>query len=152
MCTRLCNAASEGVQVLRGCVPNPGCVLRPIVMWKKSGGSDWQRSMTSTYRLNLPAWMRIHNNINARRLSPWKGNEVNGITPPPAEPEIVEGEEFYEVEEILDSRYRWRKLRFLVRWKGYDESYDTWEPADELEANAPEAVKDFYRKHPNAPK
>ena len=111
-----------------------------------------EKTGTSTYRLALPTWMKIHDNINARRLSPWKGNEVNGIVPPPAEPEIVEGEEFYEVEEVLDSRYRWRKLRFLVRWKGYDESYDTWEPAEELEANAPEAVKEFYRKHPNAPK
>ena len=71
--------------------------LGPFEVTKKTG--------TSTYRLNLPAWMRIHDNINARCLSPWKGNEVNGITPPPAEPEILEGEEFYEVEEVLDSRY-----------------------------------------------
>ena len=40
----------------------------------------------------------------------------------------------------------------MVRWKGYDESYDTWEPAEELEANALEAVKEFYWKHLNAPK
>ena len=52
-----------------------------------------EKTGTSTYRLNLLAWMKIHNNINARRLSPWKGNEVNGISPPPAEPEIIEGEE-----------------------------------------------------------
>ena len=39
----------------------------------------------------------------------------------------------------------------MVRWKGYDESYDTWEPAEELKTNAPEVVKKFYWKHPNAP-
>ena len=70
-----------------------------------------------TYRLKLPSWMKIHNNINVDRLAKWKGNEINGIRPPPPEPEEIEGEEFYEVEEILDSDYKWNKLRYLVRWK-----------------------------------
>ena len=105
-----------------------------------------------TYRLALPSWMKIHDNINVRRLSPWKGNEVNGMTPAPPEPEIIDGEEYYEIEQIIDSRVRWGKLRFLVRWAGYDESHDTWERADEIEERAGEAVEDFYQRHPNAPK
>ena len=69
-----------------------------------------------TYRLALPFWMKIHDNINVDRLSPWKGNEINGHLPLPPEPEEVEGEKFYEVDKILDSRLRgrWKKLEFLV--------------------------------------
>lgn len=63
-----------------------------------------EKTGTHTYRLALPSWMRIHDNIHTNRLTPWKGNEVNGLEPPPPEPEIVDGEEFWEVEEILDSR------------------------------------------------
>jgi hypothetical protein len=111
-----------------------------------------ERTGLKTYRLQLPPWMKIHNNININRLSPWKGNEINGLQPPAPEPEVIEGEEFYEVDSILDSRYRYRKLRYLVRWRGYDESADTWEPAEELEQTAPDAVAEFHNNHPNAPK
>ena len=57
-----------------------------------------------TYRLSLPTWMKIHDNIHVDRLSPWKGNEVNGMEPPPPEPEVIDGEEHWEVDQIIDSR------------------------------------------------
>lgn len=68
------------------------------------------------YHLDLPTWIKIHDNIQIDQLSPWKGNEVNGVNPPPPEPEIIEGEEFYEVDKVLDSRVsgHWKKLQFLV--------------------------------------
>jgi hypothetical protein len=38
-----------------------------------------------------------------------------------------------------------RQLQYLVHWKGFDSSADSWEPADELAKTAPEAVEDFER-------
>ena len=64
--------------------------LGPFEITEKTG--------SHMYRLALPTWMKIHDNIHVNRLSPWKGNEVNGTKPPPPEPELVEGEEFYEVD------------------------------------------------------
>ena len=50
---------------------------------------------------------------------------------------------------ILDSGFVRGKLHFLVRWKGYSPSEDSWEPAELLE-HAQEEVAAFYRRHPEA--
>ena len=78
---------------------------------------------------------------------------MNGIEPAPPEPEVVDGEEFWEVDKILDSRIsgRWKKLQFLVRWKGYSEGHESWEPEGNLVGTSDEAIADFYRTHPSAP-
>lgn len=63
----------------------------------------------------------------------------------------MEGEEEFEVEEILDSRLNRRKLEYLVRWKGYDDASNTWQPVENVK-NAPVLIKTFHKKHPQAPK
>lgn len=103
------------------------------------------------YKLDLPKDLRVHPVFHIDRLSLWKGNEVNGILPPPPEPVEVEGEEEYEVEEVLDSKLVGRGLRYLVKWKGYGEGNNSWEPAKNLE-NAKDLVKAFHKKHPSAPR
>ena len=63
----------------------------------------------------------------------------------------VDGEEEYEVDEILDSRLYRRQLQYLVKWKGYGSGDNSWEPAANV-ANAQDLIADFHRKHPNAVK
>ena len=113
-----------------------------------------EKTGAHTYRLALPTWMKIHDNINVKCWAPWKGNEVNGILPAPPEPEVIDGEEFYDVDRILDSRIhgRWKKLQYLVRWKGYDEGHDTWENEENVVGSSDEAINEFYAAHPNAPR
>lgn len=40
----------------------------------------------------------------------------------------VESDEFYEVERILDHRVYQGNQQFLLSWKNYDCSFDSWEP------------------------
>ena len=48
--------------------------------------------------------------------------------PPPPPPEIIDGEEEWVVEDILDSKIINRKLRYLVKWKDFGVEHNSWEP------------------------
>ena len=100
------------------------------------------------YRLELPATARIHPVFHVSLLSEVRKTYRKTPNPPPID---VEGELEYEVEEILDSRKFRGELKYLVKWKGYDPSHNSWESVENV-ANAPELVADFHRKHPSAPR
>ena len=55
------------------------------------------------YWLKLPTALKIHNVFYVDCLAPWGGNKVNGKLPPPPASVVVDGEEEYEVDEILNS-------------------------------------------------
>jgi hypothetical protein len=64
-------------------------------------------------------------------------------------PTLINGEEEYEVEEILDSNHIRGGLHYYVRWKGYPSSENSWIPAHNV--HAPDLVMEFHRLHPLAP-
>ncbi|RWS28366.1 X-linked retinitis pigmentosa GTPase regulator-like protein, partial [Leptotrombidium deliense] len=46
-------------------------------------------------------------------------------------------EEEYKVEEILDKRFNHQgKAEYFLKWEGYDESHNTWEPEENLECES----------------
>ena len=64
----------------------------------------------------------------------------------PPKPVIIEGEEKFKVEKILNKRIIRGKEKFLVRWKGYTAEEDTWESRENLE-NAKELVEEFKKEY-----
>ncbi|GAA5918689.1 hypothetical protein JCM1841_006241 [Sporobolomyces salmonicolor] len=56
--------------------------------------------------------------------------------PPRPEPIDVEGREEYEVERIVDEKGKGVRHRFLVKWAGYPESENSWEPLKNIEDTA----------------
>jgi len=51
-------------------------------------------------------------------------------------PELIEGQPEWEVEEILNSRQYRRKLQYLIKWKGYSDAHNSWEPKENVTAPA----------------
>jgi Chromo (CHRromatin Organisation MOdifier) domain len=92
--------------------------------------------------------MRIHNVFHVDILSPYKTTEVYGepyMHPPPI---LEEEEEEYEIEAILDMRRYGRKktLQYLVHWKGYPHSNDSW--VNHKDLHAPDLLKEYYLNSP----
>jgi hypothetical protein len=81
-----------------------------------------------TYRLKLPAAWKIHNVFHATLLRPYIENDVHGNNYPRPPPDLLEGEEVYEIEDILRHRRRGRGYQYYIKWKGYPISEATWEP------------------------
>jgi transposase InsO family protein len=109
-----------------------------------------KRVGNSAYKLQLPLSMsRLHPVFNVVKLTPAPTDPIPGRrTQPPPPPELIDGEEEWVVEEILDSRMVNRKLRYLVKWKDFGIEHNSWEPWDNV--HAPELVTEFYRRHPGA--
>src|SRR6202023_2200998 len=106
--------------------------------------------LSNVVKLKLPASFKIHDVINVSRIRPYCPPIAGQhITPP--EPIEVEGTPEYEVEEVIDSRLKRGKLEYLVKWSGYTDDYNSWEPELNLE-NAAQAIADFHQAHPSAPR
>jgi hypothetical protein len=107
---------------------------------------------THAYCLKLPAAMScLYLVFHVIKLLPALQDLILGQRPAVVpEPELIDGEEHYKVEEILDSRLFWNKLQYLVAWKGYGYEENTWANAED--ANAKELIQEFYCANPGAPR
>jgi hypothetical protein len=102
------------------------------------------------YQLELPLQWNIHPVFHASLLTPYVETDSHGpnFSRPP--PDITIGENEYEVETIRSHCYfgRQKTLQYLLKWKGYPESDNTWEPATQV--HAPQLVKQYHTRHPLA--
>ena len=99
-------------------------------------------------KLKLPTSFKIHDVINVSRVRPYKPPVVGQHVTPPEAVE-VEGTPEYEGEEVLDSQLKREKLEYLVKWSGYTDDHNTWEPKLNLR-NSKESINDFHKSNPSA--
>jgi len=106
---------------------------------------------TSAYKLALPPSMAIHNTFHISRLEAYQDNRIPSQIKDPPPPIQIEGEDEYELDEIIDSRLHYNKLQYRAKWKGYSPEHDkVWYPAEKLN-NAEHTVQRFHRRYPRKP-
>ena len=98
------------------------------------------------YRLKFPPGVQVHlvrhiSELEPAAIDPYPGQV---IAPPP--PVQINGDEEWEVEEVLESRIRYGKLQYLVKWTGYDRP--DWQDAKMV--NGLQAIDIFHRRYPES--
>jgi hypothetical protein len=102
--------------------------------------------------LKLPHTMKIHPTFHISLIEAHKTSNIRPQQPNPP-PIEVEGEQEWEVEEILSTKMmkgnqKKQQRHYLVHWIGFPPSEDTWEPESHLQ-HSKDALKAFQTKHPN---
>jgi hypothetical protein len=91
-----------------------------------------------------PGW-RVHPVFHILLLEPYK--ESGRVQPPPP-PVEMEGALEYEVESILEHRFRVMKnpkAYYKVAWKGYGIEHNSWGPESNV-VKAAEVVADYWKR------
>ena len=110
-----------------------------------------EKAAHSSFRCQLPTtWQKVHPVFNEVLLSLYKSlafpsQEIQTLPPPILVDDTLE----YEVEEILNSKFYRRKLKYLVKWKGYGSEENTWELEDNL-THAKCLIEEFHKRKPQA--
>jgi hypothetical protein len=101
------------------------------------------------YRLELPTQWTIHPVFHIDLLTPYHETPMHGANYQRPPPDLVEGEEEYEVETVLASRHfgRGKKLQYLVKWKGYPDSDNQWINKEDVFAD--DAIREFKNSNPD---
>ena len=101
--------------------------------------------------LTLPCSMKIHPVVNISRVKPYKERLPGQPLQKPGPITVTEDRDVeYEVDYIVDSCWKGKRLEYLVHWSGFNKEDRTWEPEGQL-GNAHDVIIDFHRANPSAP-
>ncbi len=106
-----------------------------------------------SFRLDLPADYRISPTFHVSLLKPAGGPEgervLEEVVDESTPPIIVDGEEAYQLREILHSRRRGRVLQYLVDWEGFGPEERSWVNVNDI--LDPTLTTEFHQTHPDRP-
>jgi hypothetical protein len=129
------------------CINQPTAKLAP----RRHGPFKVIQVMSAVnYRLELPTQWSIHPVFHTDLLTPYKETIMHGPNFTRPTPELIDGEEEYSVEKILDSRRfgRRRQLQYLVKWEGYPDADNMWVDKDDVFAD--DKIREFKNSNPES--
>jgi len=100
---------------------------------------------SNAVKLELPSTVRIYLVVNVSRIRRYVG-QVEGQKKKQPAPVIIEEEEEWEVEKILNKQQVRGKDKYLVCWKGFMAESNTRERRENLK-NTKEVIKEFKKEY-----
>jgi transposase InsO family protein len=100
------------------------------------------------YRLKLPDKWRMRDNFHATLLTPYEENATHGKNFPHPPPDLIEGEQEWEVERIVSHKGK-KNRQYQVKWQGYEEM--TWEPEENLQ-HSQDSIADYWKRKAKKPR
>jgi len=100
---------------------------------------------TNTIELKLPSTVKIHLVVNVSRVQRYT-SQVEGQKKEMPQPMVIEGEEEWKVEKIMNKRRVRGRDKYLVWWKECTAEKDTWESKKNLK-NASDLVEEFEKEY-----
>ena len=87
-----------------------------------------KRISENNYQLNLPPKVRIYPIFYISLLK-----DATNVKPISIKRDNVKiNKKEYEAEKVLDTRNHQERIEYLVKWKGYKDNENIWEPANHL--------------------
>ncbi|SJL08320.1 uncharacterized protein ARMOST_11683 [Armillaria ostoyae] len=115
-----------------------------------------EKTGASAYKLKLPPHWKIHLRFNEKLLTPYTPPSFpNQEQPPPPPPDLVDNEEQWELEEVLDSKPckvggkhgqpSMTVIDYFVKWKGWTREHNSWVTEKDM-GNTKEAIAKYIKK------
>ena len=98
------------------------------------------------YRLKLPPSFKIHDVFHISQLKQYKDTSSfpGRHSPQPPAPFRINSADYYKVDRLLGHRRRRGQDYYLVAWKGYAASDNSWEPSTNI---TPDLLTQYHALH-----
>ncbi|KAG6178723.1 hypothetical protein E4U10_008079 [Claviceps purpurea] len=92
----------------------------------------------------MPNNVRLHNVFNITNLEPFQGDPSIAQDTSTLPDNITDDAEDFEVERIITHKYNGKRRKYLVKWKGYDTSENSW--VLQRDFNTKEIIHDYEQQ------
>jgi hypothetical protein len=115
---------------------------RKLSPWRYGPYPILEQLSPVTYRIKLPPSLPIKNVFHVNLLTLFHEIEEHGQNYLQPLPKVIDGEEEFEIEEIINKHTYCKKKQYLVKWLEYPASDNSWVNAKDL--NAPQLLKEYH--------